>query len=69
MSFAEDNDHDILSDESYFEVLWRQGLHQDKENNEYKISEMTSEHLQNTINYFDDLNTTPLQEELNKRTK
>lgn len=49
------------------EELWRKGIHIDKNGKEHKISEMTDDHLLNTINYFSDLNIAPLQRELDKR--
>ena len=71
MSWAEENgidiDYGIEDFQEYLESMWKYGRHEDREGNFYRISEMTDKHLQNTINYFSSLDTTPPEEELKKR--
>lgn len=73
MSWAEDNGIDVdygFNDgvgEGYLENLWREGEHETRDGENIKLSEMTTQHLKNTINYFDSLDTTPLEKELKRR--
>lgn len=47
---------------------WGNGFHIDRDGNRYEISEMTTEHLKNTIEYFkDEFDISILQEELDRR--
>mgnify|MGYP006971788728 CR=1 FL=1 len=70
MSWIEDNGFDPYEQDYYDddrESEWQAGIHYDRQGNEYKISEMTTTHLQNIIKFFKGLDTSPLQEEINKR--
>jgi len=70
MSFAEDNgidDYSMIDELNNIELLWQKGIHKDKNGNEWKISEMETRHLKNTINYFNMFDTKPLKRELKKR--
>ena len=69
MSWAEDNLIDIYDEEldSSFEENWNDGIHIDRNGSEYKISKMTTKHLENTIKYFSGLDTSKLEEELKRR--
>ncbi len=50
------------------ERFWENGIHTDQNDNEYKLSEMTDEHLKNTIRYFKKTHdVSSLLEELKKR--
>jgi len=77
MSFAEDEGHDIglsyedMVEESAkaMELDWQDGRHTDRHGNVHELADMTTEHLENTIRFFKNLDTSPLQEELNKRNK
>lgn len=62
-----DVDFDRFNDDDSREDDWRNGVHTDKEDKVYQISEMTDSHLRNTINHFVRLDTSPLQKELDKR--
>ena len=59
--------------ETYLEKLhkkedeWEKGYHINKKGKKYKLQDMTISHLQNAIRFFEELNTTPLEEELKKR--
>lgn len=48
---------------------WKNGIHVDQNDTEYFIKDMTTQHLENTIRYFqrDGLDITPLEEEIKKR--
>lgn len=67
MSFIEDNDLSMEGYDDYIESCWKDGIHTDGNGVEHKISEMSDFHLQNTINFFKTLDTTPLQHELKNR--
>lgn len=74
MSWAEDEGHDafsVLDDIEYakkaLELDWQDGIHIDRQGNVHELADMTTEHLENTIRFFKNLDTSPLQEELNKR--
>ena len=49
------------------EIEWRQGFHVTRDNEEIELENMTTKHLKNTINFFDFLDTKPLEKELRKR--
>lgn len=49
------------------EEHWSNGYHYDINDKKYKISEMTDQHLLNTIDYFNGSNTKPLIEEARRR--
>jgi len=70
MSWADDNL--IGYDPSdYYEMTeneWEDGIHTDKNGIEYKLTDMTENHLRNTIKYFSGLDTSPLEKELLSRT-
>lgn len=72
MSWAEDEgiDTDLPDPEElrqWKEQEWRSGFHKDKDGNKHLLSEMTNEHLKNTIKFFYRCDTSILQNELNKR--
>jgi len=50
------------------EKQWRKGIHETKNGALLKISEMSEQHLINTIKLFtEEFNTAPLEKELKKR--
>ena len=70
MSYAEDNGIDgysMIDELNNIELLWQKGIHKDQNGNEWKISEMETQHLKNTIDSFNMFDTEPLKEELKKR--
>ena len=70
MSYAEDNgidDYSMIDELNNIELLWQKGIHKDQNNNEWKLSEMSTQHLINTIERFKMFDTEPLKEELKKR--
>ena len=70
MSYAEDNgidDYSMIDELNNIELLWQKGIHKDQNNNEWKLSEMSTQHLINTIECFKMFDTEPLKEELKKR--
>ena len=72
MSYTEDNGLDEYSmiDEMHdIEILWQKGIHKDQHNNEWKLSEMSTQHLINIIECFKMFDTEPLKEELKKRNE
>lgn len=71
MSWAEDEgidawcDHDMVPRQVQ---SWRYGVHTDKQGKNYKIVEMTDEHLLNTLKYFvDKYDTSVLESEIRRR--
>ena len=46
---------------------WLEGVHTDKQGNTHDIEDMSDDYLMNVINMFEDLDTSPLEEELKKR--
>jgi hypothetical protein len=51
------------------ERLWKKGTHVDADDKAWHLSDMTENHLQNTINAFKQLDRTPLLNELNRRKR
>ena len=72
MSYAEDNgidDYSMIDELNNIELLWQKGIHKDQNNNEWKLSEMSTQHLINTIECFKMFDTEPLKYENKKRNK
>jgi len=72
MSWAEDMGYDAYSLEDleeWREEDWKDGIHTDRNDNKLKLSEMSNQHLQNIIDYFEHLDTKPLKDELKRRNK
>ena len=70
MSYAEDNgidDYSMIDELNNIDLFWQKGMHKDQNGNEWKLSEMTNQHLINTIECFSMFDTEPLKEELKKR--
>lgn len=74
MSFAEDmafDEYDAMDVPNHVdnEQHWKEGVHYDSKDNKCLLKNMGKEHLMSTISLFGKRgwNTTPLQEELNKR--
>jgi len=75
MSWAEDNGIDAYDAEDLLRESGRRrreeegksGHHRDRRGKVMKLSDMTAEHLKNTIAYFHRLDTSALQKELNSR--
>ncbi len=70
MSYAEDNNLDTY-DVSEFVTLednWWTGYHETREGERIALRDMSTSHIQNTINFFDwRFDVTPLKEELLRR--
>jgi hypothetical protein len=58
---------EYLCDKGEREASWEAGYHKTSDDREIKLSEMTDAHIRNTIRYFSDHDTTPLEKELNSR--
>ena len=72
MSYAEDEGYDAYGYDDFItkdEREWKNGFHIDKDGNEYKLCDMTENHLINAIKYFkkQGVDVSLLQKELNKR--
>lgn len=70
MSWAEDMGYDIgveLPEYLNNQENWKKGFHVDQKENKHLLVEMTDSHLLACIKRFSFKDTTPLQEELNRR--
>lgn len=71
MSWVEDEGIDAYCEEQInprHVISWKYGKHTDKKGNTYLITDMTDEHLINTIRYFENkYDVTVLRNELIKR--
>jgi hypothetical protein len=68
MSWIDDNFYNLEEPDYYeLEENWEKGIHIDSNGKVYKLSEMTDNHLKNTINFFKFANTIELEKELQKR--
>ena len=66
MSASDDIDYgDIGSSQ---EEAWEGGYHIDRHENKILLEDMDTSHIEHTIEYFSGLDTTPLEEELSKRS-
>lgn len=63
------DEFESMPDDSEFEELWAEGYHIDNTGKKWKLKNMTEQHLRNTIKYFPDANTGPLERELERRRK
>ena len=78
MSWADDNgisefdidlDNEIEKAIEEREAMWKRGIHETRDGEVLKIKDMTDDHLKNTIRFFSNLDTSPLEKELAKRLK
>jgi hypothetical protein len=69
MSYVEDMGVDAydVPEHFYNELHWKSGFHYDANDKAHLIREMETSHLENTIKYFSELDTTPLKKELKRR--
>lgn len=69
MSWAEEEGIDALDVPEYIynEENWKNGFHVTQDEKIIRLSDMETKHIKNTIRYFSDIDTSPLEEELNKR--
>lgn len=49
------------------ELEWRDGYHTTSDDREIKITEMTEQHILNVMRYFNDHDTSPLDQEIKNR--
>lgn len=71
MSWVEDELLDSYDIEECIDLeeKWENGFHIDESGKEYKLEELTTQHLKNIINYFKGYNLEHLKKELKKRNK
>lgn len=74
MSWGEDMGFDAFSYDDFPSYIfneehWKNGIHYDRGDNRHEITKMTTEHIENTIRYFKNNDTTPLKLELKRRQK
>lgn len=53
----------------YREAQWAKGIHKDQNGKKYNLKDMETSHLENCIRYFDDHDTSPLEQELKRRNE